>query len=586
MKKFKYVLLFLILFLPLSVSAKKYDITNYYMDVNVNQNNIYNINEYYNILFFKDYNFERNILLRPKVYLNNGKFISYVTQVINVNASSNVSEHHDSKNYFIVFPGSNKQNETYTLSYYYNMGNDLESDNDIVFVNLLDGTLSTIPETFTFSITLPTEVDNKKIAFLKNGNLMKNGTENISYSVSGNRIDGTVNGNVSVGDILSVRITLPDGYFKGTVQTDGNSAYFLIIIPLIVIGLNFYGTKKYKREKLKIDNNIDITSMFDSVEVAYLYRGNITTTDLISVIFHLANDGYIAFKNYGSSSKVYFKIRKVKEYDKDNAVQKIVFDGLFINKDEIDIHDIEGAFNPYYRDAKRTLVNKRNKNRLFYDFAKTYKNILVIASYIGVVLLQVKPLYNYIGSYEAAIGVSFVVSLTVALLYRLKNKIIFSILALFSFILTGVSASLLFDFKLSLSVYLVGMILTFISIFFERRIPVRTVYGEQMLYDINNFRLELASLSNEAFRERTEQNPNYFFDMIPYMLVFDLSSWWFNRFKNEVTTQPSWYESSEAFTLDKLQDFIVNVISQLIVPVQTTKMYDDELLAQAPNKLL
>lgn len=584
MKKIKYLFLFLILFLPFSVNAKNYDITNYYMDVNVNQNNIYNITEYYNILFFKKTNFERNILLRPKVYLNDGKFISYVTQVINVNASYNVSEHHDSKNYFVVFPSSKEQNETYTLSYYYNMGNDLESNNDIIFVNLLDGTLPTIPETFTFSITLPTEIDNKEIAFYKNGTLIKGG--NINYDVSEKRIDGMVNGNISVGDIISVRITLPEGYFKSTIQTDGNSAYFLLIIPLVIIGLSIYGTKKYKRKKVKIDNNIDIAAMFDSVEVAYLYRGNITTTDLISVIFRLANDGYISFKNYGSSSKVYFKIKKVKDYDRDNAIQKIVFDGLFVNKDEIDIHDVEGAFNPYYRDAKKTLVNKRNRDKLFYAFAKKYKNILVVASYIGVVLLQVKPLYNYIGSYVAAIGVSFVVSLAVALLYRIKDKIIFIILSLFSLLLTGVSASLLLDFKLSLSVYLVGMILTFVSVFFERKIPLRTVYGEQMLYDINNFRLELASLSFESFRERTEQNPNYFYDMIPYMLVFDLNSWWFRRFKNEVTTQPSWYESSEVYTLDKLQDFIVDVIRQLIVPVQTTKMYDDELLSQAPNKLL
>ena len=168
----------------------------------------------------------------------------------------------------------------------------------------------------------------------------------------------------------------------------------------------------------------------------------------------------------------------------------------------------------------------------------------------------------------------------------MKDKIIFFMLALLSLILTVISASLLFDFKLSLTIYIVGMILTFISIFFEHKIPVRTVYGEQILYDVNNFRLELASLSNEVFLERTEQNPNYFFDMIPYMLVFDLNSWWFNRFKDEITTQPEWYESSEAFTLDKLNDFIVNAISQLIVPVQTTKMYDDELLSQAQNKLL
>lgn len=585
MKNIKYILFLCLLFLPLSISAMEYNITNYYIHANVNKNNVYDITEYYNVFFLEKTNFKREIVLRPKVYLSDGKFISYITEVNDIDSDDLVSTSSNSKKYLIKFndaqPNTSSQ---YILSYKYNMGSDLDSDKDIVFLNIVDGTLDIIADATSFTLMLPDEINkDQKVMFFKNG---KEINDLVEYKINDNKIEGSIHSKINLKDVISVQIRLQDGYFVGVKKTDSNTSYLLLLLPIISLIGGIVALRKYKKSIKDNDDIVDVSSLFDSVEVAYLYKGKLTVPDFASLIFHLANDGYISLKNYGSKENVYFKIKKVKEYDKDNAAEKIMFDGLFQNSDEIEAHDINGIFRPYYIDAKKTLQNKKNKKRLFYTLAKKWKVLLLMGSYIGVFLLQIKPLYNIIGSYVYATIISIGLSIIIINLYKPKNKLIKYVMILISIIIIILETYSLIDFKLNLWIYCIGVILVLLSLFIENKIPIRTVYGDKIFNSIELFRLDILSMQDETFDMKIKANSNYFFDMIPYMLVFDLHSWWFNKFGKRVSDQPAWYESSELYTIEKLDEFIQEVVMQLIVPMQSMNAYEDELLHQAPNKLL
>ena len=583
MKKL-YFLLCLLLF-PLSVSAQQYSITNYYIDVTVNENNIYDITEYYNLLFIEDSEFSRTIQLRPKVHLSNGKFITYVTEVSNVASSETTFVKKTSKIYNVTFPKStNNTNKAISLEYQYNMGNDLDDTYDVVFVNIADGTIETITDTSTFSVTLPCVIEKENIKFYQNGEQLDD--SKVDYVILGNHIEGTINYKINQGDTIAIQILLPENTFQNIVRTDSNTSYFLIIVPIIMLVCGLLALKKYKKQKIqRVENPFEIEKVFDSVEMAYLYKGEVNAADLLSLLFKLANDGYISLKNFGSKDKVTFKVKKEREYDKDNAAQKILFDGLFQNKEEVDIHGIEGVFYPYYIDAKRTLQNDRNKSKVFY-MSKKIKILLRIGIYIGLTLLQIKPLYNLFDSYVFGIIASVISSAILVVTYQPKSNLIKYILLALSGIIIAIEGYALLDFKLDFCIYCIAMILLEMTLIIESLIPLRTIYGNQIYYEIDAFRLELASMSDETFDEKMRENPNYFFDMIPYTIVFDLTSWWFERFQNKVNTIPSWYQSSETYDKEKLLEFIKEVIIQLAIPIQTNRMYTDELLNQAQNKLL
>jgi len=587
MKKIKYLILLCLVCFPFSVAAQQYEITNYHIDVTVNENNIYNISEYYNVMFVEKANFSRKISLRPKIHLSDGKFITYITKVMNFDSSKKSTIKENSKTYEATIPESYvNTSETLFLSYDYNMGNDLDDENDIVFVNILDGTFVPLKDGISFVITLPTTVDAGDISFYVNESKVTK-EEIITYSVTDNYIEGTINYDVELGDIVAIQVLLPNGYFKEVISNENSTNYLLLIMPIITFVISLLLINKYKKQKPQIIEDIfAISNSFDSVETAYLYKGKINSVDLISLIFKLANDGYILFKNYGSKDNVTFKIKKIKEYDKDNAAQKIVFDGLFQNKEEIDIRDIEGVFYPYYVDARRTLENSKNKDKLFYRYAKKLKVVVLLLSYISLILLHISPLYNLLDSYVFATILAVILSMICVISFQFKNKILKYILPAISMIIFIVNFYALLDFRTNLMIYVTGFVLTTITLYIGSILPIRTPYGSKIYYEIDSFRLGLASMPDETFEKMLEVNPNYFFDMIPYMIIFDLTGWWFNRFASKITTSPSWYESSELYTQEKILEFIEEAIYQLTVSVQTNRMYTDELLNQAPNKLL
>lgn len=581
----KVYFLICLLFLPFSVSAQQYEITNYYIDVVVNENNIYSIEEYYNLSFIETSEFTRTIQLRPKVHLSNGKFISYAAKVTDLKTNESVKEKESSKNYKVTFPISSIGTiKAISIGYKYNMGKDLDDNYDIASIRISDGSFEVPEYTVSFSVTLPCTVEKEYIKFYQNGTEVDE--SKIDYTVMGTHIDGTMSDKIDIGDIVELQVLLPEGTFKNIVRTNSRMCYFWPIAPILTAILSFIMVKKFKRKKLKrIENPFAIANEFDSVEMAYLYKGKINATDFISLIFKLANDGYISLKNFGSKDNVSFKIKKEKEYDKDNAAQKILFDGLFQNREEVDIHDIEGVFYPYYTDAKRTLQNKQNETKLFYKTNKL-KKLLRIGIYLELLFLQIKPLYNLLDSYVFGIIASIIISAILIFAYQPKNKFLKYILLTVSGVIFLLEGYALFEVKLDFYMYCIAFVLSEITLLLESIIPIRTIYGAQKHYEVDTFKLELASMLDETFNMKTKENENYFFGMIPYTIVFDLTRWWFERFGSTVSNAPKWYESSESFTSDKLLEFIEAVVLQLAIPIQTSRMYSDELLQQAPNKLL
>ena len=580
MKGFKYIIFIFLLLLPINTFAKQqYGITNYYTDIEVNSDNTYNIKEYYNVLFFENSQFERTINLQPRVILANGKFISYISEIDDIDVSNSKQTNKTSKLYTIKFHKKDaNHSENYKIKYKYIMGEDLDSNNDVVYITLLDKNENIITDQISFSIALPTEIKNEDIKIYINEQLDK--TESAIYEIKNNRIEGIIN-NVTQNNTYSIQILLPNGYFKNVVKTSASPNIWLLLLPIMSLIAGIILLKKYKREQPVKNNDIfKLTEIFDSTEMAYLYKGKINSKDIISLIIYLANDGYISIKNF----KTHFKITKVKEYDKDNAIQKIIYDGLFQNKTEVDVNDIEGIFYPYYIDACRTIENKKNHSKMFYPLVKNLKKILLTIICIGNFFLMLRPLYNLLNSYVFATVIGVALSLTSTVVYKQNKKVFKTLIFAMKLIILLLGCYLLIGYGLNLIIYIIGIVLSEIALYIENIIPIRTIYGNQKLYEIESFRYELAGMNDELFEEKIKENNNYFYDMIPYTLIFDLSGWWFNRFSNKINEMPTWYSSSEKYSHEKLKEFIDTLLEDLTIPIQTTQIYSDELLHQAPNK--
>ena len=62
-----------------------------------------------------------------------------------------------------------------------------------------------------------------------------------------------------------------------------------------------------------------------------------------------------------------------------------------------------------------------------------------------------------------------------------------------------------------------------------------------MLGKIKGFKQFLTLAEKPKLEELVEENPSYFYDILPYTYVLGVSKKWISKFDDIVTSPPSWY---------------------------------------------
>ena len=81
-----------------------------------------------------------------------------------------------------------------------------------------------------------------------------------------------------------------------------------------------------------------------------------------------------------------------------------------------------------------------------------------------------------------------------------------------------------------------------------------------MLGEMYGFKSGLLSLSDISLKEKLQENPNYYFEMLPYVQLFDITEQWYRKGKTVISSYPSWYVTKEEFSLQNLFKFMKNMI--------------------------
>ena len=166
MKKKLILLILALMFFPTCALAKDYNITNLYIEAEIDENNIYNITEYYNVYFDAASSFKRKIPLQQTVLSEKNKKLKYAPTVSDIKIDGKYTVNNTSKNREIVFEREDSDtNTTYLLNYKYNMGRDLDNKSDIVYLSFMDSDNASKIEQMSFSVTVKDASNLKNIKF-------------------------------------------------------------------------------------------------------------------------------------------------------------------------------------------------------------------------------------------------------------------------------------------------------------------------------------------------------------------------------------------------------------------------------------
>ena len=83
--------------------------------------------------------------------------------------------------------------------------------------------------------------------------------------------------------------------------------------------------------------------------------------------------------------------------------------------------------------------------------------------------------------------------------------------------------------------------LAFIVMFFNSYMSKRTPYGTEMLGRIGGFKNFLETAEKDKLETLVMENPQYFYDILPYTYVLGVSDKWMKKFESITVEPPTWY---------------------------------------------
>lgn len=572
-----------------------YVLDNYDVNIVVNEDNTYMITETIDAYFkIGKHGIYRKIPLKNEVVRQDGTISHNRAKVsnISVNEDYTISTENGYRvikigdaNYTLTGPKS------YTISYLYNLGKDTSEKYDEFYFDLIGNEWDTTISGITFTITMPKEFDQSLLGF-SSGKVGSTNSSNVSYKVDGNVITGQYLGILNPGEALTIRLELPEGYYVGA----SNNLDFMMILsiglPILFALITFVVWFKFGKDNPVIETvEFYPPTGFNSAEIGFLYKGRADKNDVISLLIYLANKGYIKIIETEEESlftKVKgFKIVKLKDYDGEDANERLFLNGLFSSKStnikkmnmymknsytlendstsqlcEVTSHDLYNNFYITLNSIMKNLNQKDNIHKIFENnsFSKgLYATIVAIF-----LLITVRPVYEYGGAEMLPFGLLFP-GLGFSFLFVMvfgKTPVFLKAFGLVWGLGFGgipwsiiVLPALLAD-SIYMFTYFLGILCIIAIVLLLKAMPKRTDYGNEMLGKLKGFKNFLETVEKPKLESMVMQDPSYFYDILPYTYVLGISDKWIKKFEAIALQAPDWYDGRSAFSPDTFGHFM------------------------------
>lgn len=559
------IAIFMISFMPLNVMAAEYDYTlnSYDVSINVNENNTFDITETIDAFFnIEKHGIFRKIPTKNKVVRLDGTTSYNKAKISDIEASDEFTTSNENGNKVIKIGDADitlTGEKKYKISYLYDLGKDTGKDYDEFYYNIIGNEWDTTISNVTFTIRMPKEFDESKLGFSK-GAYGTVDSSDIYYSVDGNVITGGFSGTLNPGEALTVRLELPEGYFVGTSGDLNLSKILAIVIPIMFLVISIILLIKLG-ENSPLVKTVEFypPEGFNSAEVGFLYKGFANNEDIVSLLVYLADKGYIEIGE--TEKKSLFKsknfiIRKLKEYDGNNEIEGIFLEGLFRKKDEVTYKDLYDRFYITVRKITNILNDKENKYEIFQKKLLRKRPIIVVMMILTFIIITAGPVIENMGVALLPVALLFPglgFSIMIFMLFK-KNDISTKIfVTLWGLGFGGmpfaimVVPSIIQD-KIYIITYIIGILCIIGMGIVFKKLKKRTLYGNEILGKILGFKEFLEKAEKEKLEELVFQNPNYFYNILPFTYVLGVSDKWIKKFEDISLKAPDWYSGSSFTT--------------------------------------
>ena len=293
----------------------------------------------------------------------------------------------------------------------------------------------------------------------------------------------------------------------------------LTVIPLFATAITIvlWYIKGYDSNLKLKGYNYHPPKGLDTLDVSYIYKGEVKEKDINSLLLYLASKGYLKIVEIKNS----FSIIKLKDYKGRNKNIQEFFDNLFKNKKEIVEDEL---YNNFYKttDNIRYRINKKIDTNYFINNALT----VTIIDILAVLCIFCVTAINYFEHIDNDINFWLVsIFMLFYILTYMPFKSMNNITKFMSrlFILVCFFFILALGFDISKTSFLLNNFLYLLLIAIINTItlfmPKRNDEGALLFGQIKRFRNTIKYIESDKLKELVKSNKNYIEEVFPYAYV-------------------------------------------------------------------
>lgn len=462
--------------------------------------------------------------------------------------------------------------KTYTIRYTCTLYGDPFDDMDIFFANVIPHYWATDIKAANVSVQMPKAFDQAAAWMYVGQSGIAGDYEN--FTVQGNEITASF-ANLAQGEGVTVLLTLPEGYFVGVANNDWAipAAYVVALVAALMAGLLFF---LFGRDKPLV-RTVEFypPDKLSPAEMGYVIDGVVDKNDIISMIFYFAEQGWLRLEEreekagglkglIGRKEKNVYLIKNIKPGEEEafeealfqaKSFKKSLFDGIFREGDEVSVDAFPPDFYEYYMTASEQLRGQYKaveENRLFTRSSKAARvagiflaGVPYAACIAGVGLaafsegLIVLAVVSYLLTMLACIMTSYLHDKQYAMkktkrLLGYAGSFVFGIIL--GFVVLGV-------FSGQVLMFLFATLCTAAIMIFTAVMLKRTDNSMAQLGKILGFKDFIKVAEKDRVEKLSAENPQYFYNILPYAYVFGLTKVWAEKFEGITIEPPTWYNS-------------------------------------------
>ncbi len=551
-----------------AASENEYVIENYKVVIEVGSDNVYTISETITADFFV----QKHGIFR-EIPMDYGK---YRTRIYDVYVNEQYSQSKSNGMYVLKIgdPDYTLTGEKeYVIRYKMSLGEDINPDFDLFYYNIIGTGWDTIIKNIKFEINLPVTVQEDMIEFYigSEGSTL---TGSVYYEVS----DRTIKGSVPIlgpYEGLTAYAKLPGNTFVDA-QPGKRASVFSLFAWLFCIGLVFFAFMIWQRKGrdpiLYPSVQFNPPEGMTPAEVGYVIDGAVDDKDITSMIFYWADKGYLDITESGKNE--YLFIKKT-DPPVNETYETFMFHRLFeYGRDGwVSTNDLDKEFYEDIPLIKEQIKDKFQGNkRLFTKESRVWSGIILLSAVIPCLVLILVMTEGYMDMFSlmpvlfALVGVIFGGSVVVNTLKKwnlftrggkLVRSIFFGLfLLVFCFITFGFAYAIeegmspVYHSDAFIFMEALRTTLSVASLFILSAATIkRTEYGHRLLEHLLGLKAFIRDSEMDKLKQMIDENPDYFYDILPYAIVLGLEKKWAGKFSKITMAPPNYYRTSGEITM-------------------------------------